>query len=105
MIINCPDDFNTTTELGASGRIITWQEPTFFDESGNVTLLYKTYDSGDRFPEGLTKVMYLITDSSNNLAICSFNIYVNPGEYIQNLNLICISIIFFKQISNNEDKT
>ena len=84
MIINCPQDVNTTLELGSSGRIITWEEPTFFDESGNVTLLYKTYDSGNRFPEGLTKVMYLITDSSNNLAICSFNVYVNSGWCMNN---------------------
>ena len=78
-ILGCPGDINTSTELGSLGKTVFWDEPTAFDESGNVELLYKSHKGGDTFSRGSTLVTYMFTDSTGNLAVCTFEVTVTSG--------------------------
>ncbi len=81
-ILGCPGDINTSTELGSFGKTVFWEEPTVFDESGNVVLLYKSHKIGDTFTHGSTLVTYMFTDSTGNLAVCTFEVTVTSGMAI-----------------------
>ncbi|XP_072046098.1 hyalin-like [Amphiura filiformis] len=73
-IVGCPPQ-----EIEVQGSKRLWVEPSAIDESGKVTLLVKTHSPGDIFHAGSTNVMYIFADSSNNMAVCSFNVYVFSG--------------------------
>ena len=81
-ILNCPSNIESTTEVGFTGQIITWNEPRAVDTSGNVTLLVKTHSSGGSFNDGSTTVFYMFEDSSHNIAVCSFIIRITTGKLI-----------------------
>ena len=81
-ILNYPSNIESTTEVGLTGQIITWNEPSAVDASGNVTLLLKTHSSGDIFNAGSTTVFYMFEDSSHNIAVCSFIIQITAGKVI-----------------------
>ena len=63
--------------------VATWNEPTATDNSGQVTRVSRTHQSGNLFPEGTTTVMYEYTDPSNNIGRCSFDVIVSIGKYQQ----------------------
>ncbi|XP_072045211.1 hyalin-like isoform X2 [Amphiura filiformis] len=73
-IMHCPSDIFTDVEIGSSGTVVTWTEPSITDDSGNVTLLVKTHSPGAQFGIGRTTVTYLFADSSDNMATCNFHI-------------------------------
>ena len=80
VIMKCPS-FGIV-ETSDSATTVSWVEPTAVDDSGNVTLLMKTHSSGDTFPVGLTTVIYVFADSSNNIASCTFVVRVSRGLYV-----------------------
>ncbi|XP_072046397.1 hyalin-like [Amphiura filiformis] len=92
-IFDCPSDISTSMELGSSGQIVSWREPSAYDESGNATLLYKTHKPGDTFTLGSTTITYLFSDSSNNLASCSFDVTINTDDTVPPAILSCPSDI------------
>jgi gliding motility-associated-like protein len=72
----CP----TTVNIGVfdvtdQSAIVTWQEPEASDICG-VPTITSTFNSGDKFPPGLTKVVYTATDASGNTAVCEFDVDV-----------------------------
>ncbi|XP_072021501.1 hyalin-like [Amphiura filiformis] len=73
-VTNCPSDIIAQVEEGSISAPVSWGEPSAMDVSGNVTLLVKTHQSGERFGIGTYTVMYIFADSSNNLAFCTFSI-------------------------------
>ena len=72
-IMNCPQDMWISISKYANGSVVTWNEPSV---SGNATMIAQTHVSGDWFYLGATNVFYFFTDSSNNWAICSFNVRI-----------------------------
>ncbi|XP_072046222.1 hyalin-like [Amphiura filiformis] len=79
-IQNCPQDIWSSSTDDLNGSAIKWIEPSAFDVSGNVTLMGRTHFPGDSFYFGSTNVIYFFTDSSNNIAICSFNVHIETTQ-------------------------
>ena len=75
----CPNNIQTTTELGTLTKSITWTEPTATDLSGTPTRT-RSHQPGDEFSPGVTSVLYTFTDESNNTASCTFSITLETGN-------------------------
>ncbi|XP_041463811.1 hyalin-like [Lytechinus variegatus] len=78
--VTCPDDVFKTVELGTLKVPINFTEPSATDVSGNATLVFRNYSSGDEFPVGSTLVEYVFSDGSGNQASCNFTVVVNTGK-------------------------
>ncbi|XP_072021512.1 hyalin-like [Amphiura filiformis] len=78
--IICPSDMIVKIEEGSTSGLASWREPSAMDASGNVTLLVKTHQPGERFGIGVNTVMYIFADSSNNMAFCTFSTKVTSVD-------------------------
>ncbi|XP_072046400.1 hyalin-like [Amphiura filiformis] len=78
-ISECPNDIQTTTELGTSTTSVTWTEPTATDLSGTPSRT-RSHEPGATFTIGPTTVRYTFTDTSNNVATCTFTITVETVD-------------------------
>lgn len=76
VISNCPDSIVRVVELGSTGLVVTWSEPTATDISGSSFLESRSNAPGDFFFVGATMVTYNFVDSSANSAMCSFTVNV-----------------------------
>lgn len=82
VIESCPTNIIRTLELGLSGIIIMWMEPTATDISGIVTLVSRSHAPGTLFQVGDTIVTYTFRDPSGNEARCIFLVTVVTGKYL-----------------------
>uniref|UniRef100_A0ACB8ES66 Uncharacterized protein n=1 Tax=Sphaerodactylus townsendi TaxID=933632 RepID=A0ACB8ES66_9SAUR len=55
---------------------VTWDEPQFSDNSGDVVTVTKSHSPGDLFSKGQTVVQYTATDSSGNNRTCEIHIVI-----------------------------
>lgn len=75
-IINgCPSNIEIVTPVGEPEVVVTWNEPSGFDNSGRVTVT-QSASPGDIFGEGVTQVVYQFSDASGNDAFCIFTVTV-----------------------------
>eukprot|EP00057_Strongylocentrotus_purpuratus_P028698 XP_011683172.1 PREDICTED: uncharacterized protein LOC578978 isoform X16 [Strongylocentrotus purpuratus] len=75
-IINgCPLNIEIVTPVGEPEVVVTWNEPSGFDNSGRVTVT-QSASPGDIFGEGVTQVVYQFSDASGNDAFCIFTVTV-----------------------------
>ena len=81
-IIYCPDDIETAIEEGleTNGTIVTWNQPNATDLSGPLNLT-QSHKPNTTFTVGVTMVTYEFTDTSNNIADCSFLVIVERGTF------------------------
>ena len=79
-LINCPPCKIKTNKVDSLSYKLTWIEPDAWEPFDNVTLLVKTHAPGDVFPVGSTSVVYFFVDSSFNLAVCNFTVYVDDDN-------------------------
>ncbi|MDR5589790.1 HYR domain-containing protein [Christiangramia sp. SM2212] len=76
-VTNCPSDISETISFGSSGKIITYNIPTFKDNCGIEEVVQtEGFASGEEFPFGTTTVSYKALDSSNNSVTCSFTVTI-----------------------------
>lgn len=73
-VITCPSHITVCGSSTAS-NIVTWITPTATDNCGTPIVTSKR-PSGSSFPAGVTSVSYTATDSSSNMASCSFKVRV-----------------------------
>ena len=78
-LVSCPDNLLFSVETGSGGVELNWADPTVSDNSGSVTLVSNSHNSGDSFAPGETTVIYIYQDPSNNRNQCSFTITVVEG--------------------------
>ncbi|XP_071494914.1 sushi, von Willebrand factor type A, EGF and pentraxin domain-containing protein 1-like [Diadema antillarum] len=71
---NCSDDINEQTALPTVN--VTWNDPVFEDNSGNVTITPPENASGSAFPIGEHEIIYTATDPSQNKETCEFTVSV-----------------------------
>ncbi|XP_071494926.1 sushi, von Willebrand factor type A, EGF and pentraxin domain-containing protein 1-like [Diadema antillarum] len=71
---NCSDDINEQTALPTA--IVTWNDPVFEDNSGNVIITPPENASGSAFPIGEHEIIYTATDPSQNEETCEFTVRV-----------------------------
>ncbi|KAJ8041572.1 Hyalin [Holothuria leucospilota] len=81
-IMNCPEDFELTIELGDAGSVAIWQEPTASDISGTAMLQSRSNIPNSFFQVGMTTVTYTFVDASRNVATCTFVITVTPEDTV-----------------------
>ena len=72
----CPTSVNISVfDVDEQSAVVTWQEPVASDNCGISTII-GNFNSGDKFPPGLTRVIYTATDASGNTANCEFDVDV-----------------------------
>ena len=86
-INGCPDDIQARVELGTSDQIVTWPEPTATDMSGTPSRTRST-QPGTSFSLGVSTVYYNFTDSSQNVATCTFTVTLGTGRSIDIENIM-----------------
>ena len=74
VIAGCPAN-QTLQATGPAGATATWASPTATDNSGTVSLA-STHAPDAPFALGTTPVIYTATDTSANVATCTFSIVV-----------------------------
>lgn len=79
-IENCPTFLTDTVELGITGTTVIWTEPTATDASGIPMLSNRTHSPGDFFSVGVTTVIYTFSDTSQNMAMCTFTVFIQTGK-------------------------
>ena len=85
-VINCPADIEETIKkAGETSMSISWETPTYKDNSGKATLT-TTHTSPQVVPvDNIFPVTYTATDDSGKSASCTIYIKVN-GKFM-NINL------------------
>ena len=76
----CPSSVSTTTSPGVCSRIVTYTQPTGWDNCNQTTSRISGLSSGSAFNTGTTNVTYVSVDESGNQAVCSFDIEVLDKE-------------------------
>ncbi|KAJ8036419.1 Hyalin [Holothuria leucospilota] len=76
-VVNCPDDiFNPANEDSNTTAIVRWNPVSCSDNSGQNIESQCSYQSGNKFRLGNTRVVCNCTDNSQNTGRCSFIITV-----------------------------
>ena len=83
----CPGSIQTAADAGSTNATVTWNIPSFTDNSGSVNVS-QNYIPPTVFSLGSYVVTYSATDPSGNNVICTFNVTV-VGE----LNLISLHFV------------
>ncbi|XP_078614370.1 sushi, von Willebrand factor type A, EGF and pentraxin domain-containing protein 1-like [Branchiostoma floridae x Branchiostoma japonicum] len=72
---SCPEDvsvFSANRE-----KAIDWNEPTWLDNSGNITDIYRSHNPGSLFYWGAPQLVhYIARDSAGNKGFCNFTVIV-----------------------------
>ncbi|GAA5031541.1 hypothetical protein GCM10011506_20540 [Marivirga lumbricoides] len=77
-ITDCPADINIQVGNNCT-RSVDWDEPYATDECG-VASFTSSYQPGDEFPLGTTRVTYTARDNAGNESICAFNVTVSDNS-------------------------
>lgn len=80
VIVGCPTDITVPIDAGTCSAVVTWPAPSATDICGGTVNVTSTHNPGDVFPEGVTTVTYIFTDSAGNSVDCMFDVTVNDTE-------------------------
>ncbi|KAJ8042183.1 Low-density lipoprotein receptor-related protein 4 [Holothuria leucospilota] len=78
-VIKCPDDITKELPPSQEKVIVVWEEPEVVDNSGDVSLIQQSNQSGSKFGLGETDVVYVWQDEAKNTAQCKFQIEITQG--------------------------
>ena len=88
---------NEYADTGQASAEVSWTPPTANGNSGVAVTLTSNYRPGDRFPIGVTTVIYTAVDIYGNTANFSFDVIVMAGRSesskLQSV-LFCIESVF-----------
>ncbi len=80
-IIMCPSPVTVNNTPGQCGSIVNYAAPTGSDNCPGYTITQVGgLTSGSMFPVGTTTNIFVVTDASGNIAVCSFTVTVNDVE-------------------------
>ncbi len=74
------EDVLATVGLNRGAIEVEWIEPIATDNSGIVSLAFKSRSPGQYFVVGTTQVTYRFVDGSGNVATCNFDVIVTEGK-------------------------
>ena len=85
--ITCPSNITVIADPGATSKVVNWTEPSSSTTCtvGTINVTAST-PIGASFSIGSTTVTYTATDGCGNTETCSFDVTVNEGTSIVNLN-------------------
>ncbi|XP_072042252.1 hyalin-like [Amphiura filiformis] len=75
-VTSCPYNITNTVQGNDTSAKIYWKTPEAFDLSGDELAIIASYNPGDEFSVGTTKVVYKFADSAQNSAACSFTVTI-----------------------------
>lgn len=78
-VIKCPDDITKELPPSQENVMVVWEEPEVVDNSGEVSLILQSNQSGSKFGLGETDVVYIWQDEAKNTAQCKFKIQIIQG--------------------------
>ncbi len=79
-VIVCPDNIVINIYTGNTSTIVSWKSVESSDNSGQDVIVVGSHSSGEQFLIGSTVVTYSAKDTSDNSAMCTFNVTVK-GMY------------------------
>ena len=79
-IISCPSNISTNNNAGICGAAVTYTVTSSDNCTGQTVSQTTGLTSGSIFPIGTTTNTFVVTDASNNTAICSFYITITDNE-------------------------
>ena len=94
----CPQNINQQIQFGVPSVIVTWNQPTASDNSGQTPNVQATHQPGSSFPVGTSTVIYTFTDAAGNEATCSFNVNVVSGKKTYTVDFIYSQIKYAANI-------
>ena len=74
--LDVPEGLVVSTDPGLPTAVVSWQQPSATDNSGDPVTIASNFNSGDTFPIGITTVTYTATDTSGNEESATFTINV-----------------------------
>ncbi|XP_076362747.1 sushi, von Willebrand factor type A, EGF and pentraxin domain-containing protein 1-like isoform X2 [Tachypleus tridentatus] len=78
IVLSCPSTIELETdELDIE---VSWSEPKFWDNSLKKLKTFSNEKSGERYPPGVTSVVYYAEDPSGNKATCKFDVIVKKNH-------------------------
>ena len=102
-VASCPD--SKTVLTSTKTKRVFWSEPKFTDNKGVVSVS-RSHASGQLFECGDTVVTYIAKDSFNNVAECTFRIYVTRNEIFVSYYVIFIfltsGVVYIRDISEQD---
>ena len=79
--ITCSNNIIRYTAANACGAVVAYTNPTYSDNCPGAVLDHLSGGtSGSTFPVGITNVVWMATDASNNTRSCSFSVTVNDAQ-------------------------
>ncbi|MFC2110852.1 HYR domain-containing protein [Bacteroidota bacterium] len=88
--ISCPANITVNNDAGICGAVVTYTVGSNDNCTGFTLAQTAGLTSGSTFPVGTTTNTFIVTDASNNTAICSFDVIVTDSEapiaLCQNIN-------------------
>ena len=86
VISNCPMDI--TIEADDFGfALVNWTEPTAAVTCGEMSV-NRSHSPGDRFPTGITEVVYTASDELKKESVCRFNVIVTPPKIVVEISKV-----------------
>ena len=76
VLMDVPKSLSVHTDLGLPTAVVSWQQPSATDNSGEPVTISSNFKSGDTFPIGITNVTYTATDASGNEEFATLTIIV-----------------------------
>ncbi len=80
VFFDCPVDITLPNDINVCSASVTWIPPVATDNCSSNPVVVGTHQPDDLFPVGVTAVTYTATDSSGNIATCTFNVTVEDME-------------------------
>ena len=87
--ICCPSEFSINSTMTAA---LIWNRPKTTDNSGQVSTVTCSLESGSQFEIGATEVHCDALDSSGNQATCAFTVQVKGDAYCFDMIISLLNI-------------
>ncbi|XP_022083370.1 hyalin-like [Acanthaster planci] len=79
-IVDCPSNIVEYVAPNATGKIVTWPEPTIIDNNQQNLQLVSSHTNGIFYNVGTYDITYTGTDASNNAVTCHFRLSVRVDD-------------------------
>ena len=81
--MDVPKSLVVNTDSGMPTAVVSWQQPSATENSGEPVTIFSNFNSGDTFPIGVTTVTFTATDTSGNANSARFTITVTGKMFLE----------------------
>ena len=94
-IIACPANINENVSLGASGKVVNYNPPTFSDNCSATITQTAGLASGVEFPVGTTTNTFEVKDGAGLSSECSFTVTIKQDAATPTFNCPDPNVVLF----------